>query len=59
MSTVDPAVGHAYTIHPDSYTDQRTSITHVYARQIISSIEVANGHINLNIKDGCILSFGD
>ena len=56
---VDPAVGRAYTIRSDTYTDQRTSITHVYARQIIGGIEVADGHINLNIKDGRILSFGD
>ena len=56
---VDPAVGRAYTIRSDSYTDQRTGITHVYARQIVGGIEVADGHINLNIKDGRILSFGD
>ncbi|KAL4072082.1 extracellular elastinolytic metallo proteinase [Scleroderma citrinum] len=56
---VDPAVGRAYTIRSDSYTDHSTGITHIYARQIIGGIEVADGHINLNIKDGRILSFGD
>ena len=56
---VDPAVGRAYTIRSDSYTDRTTGVTHIYARQLIGGIEVADGHINLNIKDGRILSFGD
>ena len=51
--------GRAYVIRPDSYTDRATGVTHVYARQIIGGIEVANAHVNLNIKDGRVLSFGD
>ncbi|KAI6127150.1 extracellular elastinolytic metallo proteinase [Pisolithus sp. B1] len=55
----DPALGRAYVIRSDSYTDRNTGVTHVYARQIIGGIEVADAHINLNIKDGRVLSFGD
>lgn len=51
--------GRTYVIRPDSYTDHATGVTHVYARQVIGGIEVANAHINLNIKDGRVLSFGD
>ncbi|KAH0835578.1 Fungalysin metallopeptidase-domain-containing protein [Lanmaoa asiatica] len=55
----DFQVARAYVIRPDSYTDHATGVTHVYARQIIGGIEVANAHINMNIKDGRLLSFGD
>lgn len=48
-----------YVIRPDSYTDHATGVTHIYVRQIIGGIEVANAHVNLNIKDGKVLSFGD
>ena len=51
--------GRAYVIRPDSYTDTATGVTHVYARQVIGGIEVANAHVNLNVKDGRVLSFGD
>ncbi|KAF9240844.1 Fungalysin metallopeptidase-domain-containing protein [Melanogaster broomeanus] len=34
-----------------------TGVTHIYARQILGSIEVADAHVNLNIKDGRVLSF--
>ncbi|KIJ05341.1 hypothetical protein PAXINDRAFT_103813 [Paxillus involutus ATCC 200175] len=44
--------GWAYVIHPESYTDKATGFTHVYARQIVGGIEVADAHVNLNIKDG-------
>lgn len=55
----DHNAGRAYVIRPDSYTDTATGVTHVYARQVIGGIEVANAHVNLNIKDGRVLSFGD
>ena len=55
----DFRAGRAYVIRPDSYTDHATGVTHVYARQVIGGIEVANAHVNLNIKDGRVLSFGD
>ncbi|TCD67718.1 Fungalysin/Thermolysin Extracellular metalloproteinase 5 [Steccherinum ochraceum] len=55
------AVGGASTfrIRQDSYTDKNTGITHVYARQYINGVEVADGDINVNVKDGVILSYGD
>ncbi|KIJ06770.1 hypothetical protein PAXINDRAFT_91495, partial [Paxillus involutus ATCC 200175] len=55
----DPESGRAYVIRPDSYTDKATGVTHIYARQIVGGIEVADAHVNLNIKDGRVLSFGD
>ncbi|QRW08804.1 extracellular metalloproteinase MEP [Ceratobasidium sp. AG-Ba] len=48
-----------YFIRDDSYTDTNTGITHVYARQRIDGIEVADGDINLDIYDGRVLSYGD
>lgn len=55
----DFRAGRTYVIRPDSYTDPSTGVTHIYARQVIGGIEVANAHVNLNIKDGQVLSFGD
>lgn len=55
----DSQAGRAYVIRPDSYTDHATGVTHLYVRQIIGGIEVSNAHVNLNIKDGRVLSFGD
>ncbi|KAI1789881.1 Fungalysin metallopeptidase-domain-containing protein [Ganoderma leucocontextum] len=51
--------GGSYQIRKDSYTDQATGVTHVYARQYMNGIEVADGDINLNVKDGVVLSYGD
>ncbi|KAG9120581.1 Fungalysin/Thermolysin Extracellular metalloproteinase 5, partial [Ceratobasidium sp. 392] len=48
-----------YYIRPDSYTDHHTGVTHVYVRQLVAQLEVANGDINLNIRDGQVLSYGD
>ncbi|KIJ67178.1 hypothetical protein HYDPIDRAFT_127002 [Hydnomerulius pinastri MD-312] len=55
----DSKNGRTYVIRPDSYTDNATGVTHIYARQLLGGIEVADGHVNLNIKDGKVLSFGD
>ncbi|KAH7881725.1 Fungalysin metallopeptidase-domain-containing protein [Phlebopus sp. FC_14] len=49
----------SFVIRPDSYTDERTEVTHVYVKQVIDGLEVANGKINLNIKGGEVLSYGD
>ena len=49
----------SYYIRDDSYTDSNTGVTHVYARQTVNGLEVADGHINLNIKDGLVLSYGN
>ncbi|KIJ07218.1 hypothetical protein PAXINDRAFT_19584 [Paxillus involutus ATCC 200175] len=51
--------GRAYVICPESYTDKATSVIHIYTRQIVGGIEVTNAHVNLNIIDGRVLSFGD
>lgn len=48
-----------YTIRKDSYTDKNTGVTHVYFRQIVNGMEVADGDINVNVKDGIVLSYGD
>jgi extracellular elastinolytic metalloproteinase len=51
--------GSDYEIRKDSYTDSVTGITHVYAQQYKHSLEVADGVMNLNIKDGVVLSYGN
>lgn len=58
-SHIDLDSGVTYVIRGDSYTDKSTGVTHVYARQVIQGVHVADGNINLNIKDGVVLSFGD
>ncbi|KAG9110289.1 Fungalysin/Thermolysin Extracellular metalloproteinase 5, partial [Ceratobasidium sp. 392] len=47
-----------YYIRNDSYTDQDTGVSHIYARQIANGIEVADADMNLNIRDGRVLSYG-
>ena len=49
----------SYVIRSDSYTDDNTGVTHVYARQLVNGVIVQDGDININIKDGVILSYGD
>ncbi|KAF7328920.1 Extracellular metalloproteinase [Mycena venus] len=49
----------SYKIRKDSYTDKATGITHVYVRQIINGLEVSDGDMNINIKDGMVLSYGN
>nr|GAT56412.1 elastinolytic metalloproteinase Mep [Mycena chlorophos] len=49
----------SYRIRRDSYTDPNTGITHVYVRQLINGFEVADGDMNINVKDGMILSYGN
>ncbi|CAE6530047.1 unnamed protein product [Rhizoctonia solani] len=48
-----------YYIRPDSYMDRNSGVSHIYIRQMIGQLEVANGDINLNIRDGRVLSYGD
>ncbi|KAJ3363223.1 Fungalysin/Thermolysin Extracellular metalloproteinase 5 [Allomyces arbusculus] len=36
-----------------------SGVTAVYARQIVNGLEVVNGDININVKDGKIISYGD
>ncbi|GJJ14215.1 hypothetical protein Clacol_008477 [Clathrus columnatus] len=48
-----------YVIRDDSYTDKRTGVTHIYVNQYVNGLEVTDGRINVNIKDGQVLSYGD
>jgi extracellular elastinolytic metalloproteinase len=48
-----------FTLRKDSYTDRATGITHVYFRQRINGLEVADGDINVNVKGATIISYGD
>lgn len=54
-----PVEGRDFIFRDDSYTDDRTGVTHLYVRQVVNGIEVADGDINLNIMDGHVLSYGD
>ncbi|KAJ1303753.1 hypothetical protein OPQ81_008177 [Rhizoctonia solani] len=49
----------SYFIRKDSYTDENTGISHVYVRQVVNDLEVADANININIRDGQILSYGN
>lgn len=49
----------SFKLRDDSYTDDNTGVTHAYFRQLINGLEVADGHINVNVKDGVVLSYGD
>ncbi|KAL0948388.1 hypothetical protein HGRIS_010970 [Hohenbuehelia grisea] len=51
--------GNQYRIRKDSYTDKNTGVTHVYVRQVVNGLEVVDGDININIKDGMVLSYGN
>ncbi|KDR72960.1 hypothetical protein GALMADRAFT_252323 [Galerina marginata CBS 339.88] len=53
------ATGSSYKIRPDSYTDKNTGVTHVYVRQLVNGLEVTDGDMNINIKDGMVLSYGN
>lgn len=46
-------------IRRDSYTDKNTGVSHIYVRQIVNGVEVSDGNINLNIKAGIVLSYGN
>jgi extracellular elastinolytic metalloproteinase len=48
-----------WKIRKDSYTDENTGVTHIYVRQLVNGLEVADGDMNINIKDGRVLSYGN
>lgn len=50
--------GLSYKIRKDSYTDKNTGVSHVYVRQLMNGLEVTDGDMNINIKDGVVLSYG-
>lgn len=43
----------------DTYTTDMLQVTHVYLQQQHKAIDVFNGILNLNIKDGNIVSYGN
>ena len=49
----------SFRIRDDSYTDKATGVTHVYVRQSMYGIEVADGDMNINVKDGAVISYGN
>ncbi|KDQ09747.1 hypothetical protein BOTBODRAFT_137541 [Botryobasidium botryosum FD-172 SS1] len=51
--------GLQFIVRDDSYTDDATGVTHVYVRQLVNGLEVADGDINLNIFKGQVISLGD
>jgi extracellular elastinolytic metalloproteinase len=48
-----------FVLRKDSYTDKNTGVTHAYLRQFVNGLEVADGDLNVNIKEGIILSYGN
>jgi extracellular elastinolytic metalloproteinase len=50
---------HDFVRRSDSYTDAATGVSHVYFRQRVNGVEVADGDINVNVKDGLVLSYGN
>jgi extracellular elastinolytic metalloproteinase len=48
-----------FVVREDSYTDKATGVTHVYVRQLVDGFEVVDGDMNINVKDGQVLSWGD
>lgn len=57
-------LGHAegsFKVRKDSYYDETTRVWHFYLRQVVhdGAIEVADGDINVNIRDGSVISYGD
>jgi extracellular elastinolytic metalloproteinase len=48
-----------FVLRKDSYTDKNTGVTHAYFRQFINGLEVSDGDLNVNIKEGIILSYGN
>lgn len=48
-----------FILRKDSYTDKNTGVTHAYFRQFINGLEVADGDLNINLKGGVVLSYGN
>jgi extracellular elastinolytic metalloproteinase len=54
-----PIEGVDFFFRDDSYEDDNTGVTHLYIRQLVNGLEVADADIGMNIKDGHLLSYGD
>ncbi|KAH9978443.1 hypothetical protein BJV77DRAFT_1112778 [Russula vinacea] len=48
-----------YILRKDSYTDKAIGVTHVFSRQLINDIEVADGDINVHVMDSGVISHGN
>lgn len=48
-----------FVLRKDSYVDKNTGVTHAYFRQFLNGLEVADGDLSVNVKDGIILSYGN
>jgi extracellular elastinolytic metalloproteinase len=48
-----------FVVRKDSYTDDTTGVSHVYLRQIIDGLEVADGDIQVNVANGRVLSWSN
>jgi len=57
LSNFDLAVDRDYQI-TDSYTSQSNQVKHVYLRQIVNGIPVANAVMNINVLHNTIVSLG-
>lgn len=58
--SLDDMMGSMTLTFAQSYTDSRTGVTHIFARQLLNGLEVSDGDINLNIdRDGRIMSWGN
>lgn len=48
-----------FYVRKDSYHDKTTGVHHIYLRQILNGIEVSDANVNINIRDGQVISYGD
>ena len=49
----------SFELRSDSYTDDNTGVTHAYFVQLVNGLPISDGLINVNVKDGIVLSYGD
>ncbi|KAG8950293.1 Fungalysin/Thermolysin Extracellular metalloproteinase 5 [Tulasnella sp. 419] len=49
----------AFRVREDSYTNDKTGISHIYLKQLVNGLDVSNGDVNINVYDGAVLSVGD
>ncbi|KAF8335418.1 Fungalysin metallopeptidase-domain-containing protein [Cantharellus anzutake] len=48
-----------FIIRDDSYTDERTGVSHIYVRQLWNGVELSDGDIHLNILSDEVISYSD
>ncbi|KAG9018730.1 Fungalysin/Thermolysin Extracellular metalloproteinase 5 [Tulasnella sp. 427] len=61
---VKDVLGHpegSWKLREDSYLDENTGVWHLYLRQVMhdGTVEVTDGDINLNVRNGKVISYGD